>query len=86
MLIYSNIKINVCLKLNFNETEDTIFVFPQSRENVLNQLKEVTGVEDVHILKQALEASRNESGTYDITQAVNFLVDENAIRYNKVCQ
>ncbi|GAB6019919.1 Centromere/kinetochore protein zw10 [Chamberlinius hualienensis] len=55
----------------------------QSRENVLKQLKEVTGVDDVQILKQALEASRNEAGTYDVAQAANFLVDENAVRYNQ---
>lgn len=43
---------------------------------VLNQLKEITGVEDVAILGHALEASRTRSGSYDLSQAVNMLVDE----------
>lgn len=43
---------------------------------VLNQLKEITGVEDVAILGQALEASRTGPGSYDIAHAVSMLVDE----------
>lgn len=43
---------------------------------MLNQLKEITGVEDAAILEQALEASRTRSGDYDLCQAVSMLVDE----------
>ncbi|XP_077483445.1 ubiquitin carboxyl-terminal hydrolase 25-like isoform X2 [Amblyomma americanum] len=43
---------------------------------VLNQLKEITSVEDVALLRQALEASRTVSGSYDLAQAVSMLVEE----------
>ncbi|XP_049524790.1 ubiquitin carboxyl-terminal hydrolase 25-like isoform X4 [Dermacentor silvarum] len=43
---------------------------------VINQLKEITGVEDPAILGQALEASRTVSGNYDLTHAISMLVEE----------
>ncbi|KAL1430131.1 hypothetical protein MTO96_002390 [Rhipicephalus appendiculatus] len=43
---------------------------------VINQLKEITGVEDPAILSQALEASRTVSGNYDLTHAISMLVEE----------
>ncbi|XP_037279428.2 ubiquitin carboxyl-terminal hydrolase 25 isoform X1 [Rhipicephalus microplus] len=43
---------------------------------VINQLKEITGVEDPAILSQALEASRTASGNYDLTHAISMLVEE----------
>ncbi|KAL3213299.1 hypothetical protein MRX96_035533 [Rhipicephalus microplus] len=45
-------------------------------KKVINQLKEITGVEDPAILSQALEASRTASGNYDLTHAISMLVEE----------
>uniref|UniRef100_A0A646QD05 Ubiquitin carboxyl-terminal hydrolase 25 n=1 Tax=Hemiscolopendra marginata TaxID=943146 RepID=A0A646QD05_9MYRI len=53
------------------------------QQTLLDQLKEITGVEDENVLEHALQASRTEGGKYDLSQAVTILVDENAIRYNQ---
>lgn len=53
---------------------------------VLNQLKEITSVEDVAILRQALEASRTVSGSYDLAHAVSMLVEEDLPAASSISQ
>ncbi|KAI2562886.1 ubiquitin specific peptidase 28, partial [Homo sapiens] len=45
--------------------------YPQSCQMLLNQLREITGIQDPSFLHEALKASNG-----DITQAVSLLTDE----------
>ncbi|XP_023931721.1 ubiquitin carboxyl-terminal hydrolase 25 [Lingula anatina] len=57
---------------NKNQPERPVRIEP----NVLEQIKEVTGIEDVKVISQAISACCTEQGKYDLSEVVSLLVSE----------
>ena len=58
-----------------------LFFFLQNQETILNQLKEITGVQDAQALRHAYDASNG-----DITAAIGLLTDSANSASSNMCQ